>query len=375
MSRPSGSDTLLLPFDDFAARYRSPWTELWEATGSPPDLSPEWAECLLASRSAKRGHCRVAAWFEDGQLAGVWPVLIERERRQGLAVTVVRPLLGLFCLHQALLSRNAPAAAVERALAALNGGTSGWSVLEIDRLVENEAWFDAWCKLARQRGFATETGAGLAPPFLQIDGDWEQFLASKSANFRSNLKRKPRRLEAAGEVVCTFVATAGDMEPALAAITEIEQRSWKGTAGTAITSREWEQAFYHRLVHTFAPVGGVLITLLYLNQRPIAFDLSVMAASRAYCLKTSFDGEYGELAPGFALRAQLMRRMFDLGMKEYDFLGANERYKLEWSATTRVERSLVLFNHGWRAALLRRLRVLSSRLRPPQEARVATGET
>ncbi len=74
-------------------------------------------------------------------------------------------------------------------------------------------------------------------------------------------------------------------------------------------------------------------------------------------MKTSFDSTHADLSPGYVLRAELMQYMFDLGIREYDFLGANERYKLEWSQLTRKEFNLSLYNSGnWLQATLRAFR-------------------
>lgn len=209
---------------------------------------------------------------------------------------------------------------------------------------------------AKQVGAHTEEVVGLTPPYLQISGTWEDFLQSKSGNFRSNLKRKPRRLAQLGSLDLQFLTEPAQMPAFLDAMREIEESSWKSDAGSAITSRAWEWAFYRQLVQRLAPRGGLLCTLLSVDSRAAAYDLSVVAHGVASCLKTSFDSRWSEGSPGLVLRAALMERIFRDGFREYDFLGANERYKLEWSETVRVHSRVRIYNpHGARGWLLQRL--------------------
>jgi CelD/BcsL family acetyltransferase involved in cellulose biosynthesis len=234
--------------------------------------------------------------------------------------------------------------------------------MEIRRLPRGSAVSNALHAYAKQAGAHVEEVSGLTPPYLTITNTWEEFLQGKSGNFRSNLKRKPKRLAQLGSVELTFLAEPAQMPAFLDAMREIEESSWKSDAGSAITSRAWEWAFYRELVQRLAPRAGLLCTLLTVDGRAAAYDLSVLSPGVASCLKTSFDSRWSEGSPGLVLRAALMERVFRDGFREYDFLGANERYKLEWSETVRAHTQLRIYNpHGARGWLLQRFAKMRKR--------------
>src|SRR5690349_12927953 len=62
-------------------------------------------------------------------------------------------------------------------------------------------------------------------PYLPTTGDWDAYAGSRSTNFRSDLKRKRRRLEQAGAVTIERHRDPVDLKAGLLEAIEIERRS------------------------------------------------------------------------------------------------------------------------------------------------------
>lgn len=320
------------------------WERLVESVQSPPDLSPRWAQALVAAHRVRFDEVEVFRLSDEAGLHALVPLRLNAQNRLGLRVLTIEPLNSIFSLHLDLLTDLRKEVCIAALLDAVDARYGHWSAFDFRGLVIDDPVADALQGAAKARGCAFEIQSGDASPFLAICSSWNDFLSTKSANFRSNIKRKARRLLESGQHEVRFVCEVGEVMRALDDVHRIEDKSWKASAGTSITSRPWERDFYVELAKRFGRTAQLLVTLAVLDSTPVAFDLTLLGGGRAYCLKTSFDAEYAELSVGMVLRVELMKRMFESGVKEYDFLGKSERYKLEWSETVRRSQSMRLFN-------------------------------
>ena len=78
----------------------------------------------------------------------------------------------------------------------------------------------------------------------------------------------------------------------------------------------------------------------WLDGVAIAFHLNLIAAGVHYHVKGGYDPSYQQYSPGKVLHRLLLERAFGEGLSRYDFLGADEPYKLQWASEAR---ELVLF--------------------------------
>lgn len=240
VERPVEPSVQVFAYTDFVASYADAWRELVQRTRAPLDLGQDWADALIAGHSVDVANVRVIALLRGSELVAVLPVTVGTSKVWKLKVPIVEPLIELFAMHHGILASEPLAEVVPRLLAAMWAmqPTPVWT--EIRRLPSGSPAAEALHAYAQRSGAYTEVASGLTPPHLQITGTWEEYLQSKSGNFRSNLKRKPRRLAQLGAVDLRFLTEPAHMPEFLDAMREIEESSWKSDAGSAITSRAWE---------------------------------------------------------------------------------------------------------------------------------------
>ena len=178
------------------------------------------------------------------------------------------------------------------------------------------------------------------PPYLQTDGDREEYERVLDRRVLSESRRRRRRLSEEGEL--SFDSNNGreGLDALLEEGFRVEASGWKGEAGTAILSREETRRFYTEIARWSAERGWLRLAFLRLDGRAIAFQYLIEHGGVVSQLKGGFDEEYRKFAPGTLLVQEVIARAFDSEARRYEFLGADEPFKLEW-ATARHDRNLL----------------------------------
>jgi CelD/BcsL family acetyltransferase involved in cellulose biosynthesis len=88
------------------------------------------------------------------------------------------------------------------------------------------------------------------------------------------------------------------------------------------------------------------LAFLRLDGRPIAFHFTIEDGGSAYQLKGGYEPEFRELAPGQLLVQDMIRWAFARDLRTYEFLGADEAFKLDWTASLRERIALHAFPHS-----------------------------
>src|SRR4051812_7712608 len=273
-------------------------------------------------------------------------------------------------------------------LAPANDHSGDWDALAADEEARNAVWkvvagmgapvltLPAMHEAAAERvareilrpaGYRVVAERGPASPFLELPATYDELLAGKSGNFRSQLGRRRRALEREGELV--FRTARGDDD--LDAVFRVEAAGWKSEEGTAILSDSRTQRLYRSFARIAAERGWLRLHLLELDGRAIAADYSVVFAGGEFLLKTGFDEEWGRLSPGLVLRGEVLRQAIEDGLGYYDFLGGPDHYKLRWTDEARMRVTLRAFRGPrglgpflYRSRVRPALKAARSRLRP-----------
>lgn len=172
-------------------------------------------------------------------------------------------------------------------------------------------------------------------PFLRIDRSWSEYLQSRSAHFRRELKRKCKRIEKAGRLEFRKYVTLDQCAEALQDVFHVERNSWKQKSGTSFTAVPRTQEFYADLAIRCAQRGMLGIYTLRLNDEPIAHMYGIYWAKVYHALNASYCESYRDLSPGITLLNWCLRDAFDAHLEEFDFLGGESRWKDELASGIR----------------------------------------
>jgi CelD/BcsL family acetyltransferase involved in cellulose biosynthesis len=170
------------------------------------------------------------------------------------------------------------------------------------------------------------------PPYVDVSGDFDAYLAGLSRKHRKEAGRLRRKLEAEGELSFEFADGSERLDELLEEGFAIEGSGWKTEAGTAINSDPAARRFYTAVARWAAQHGWLRLAFLRIAGRAVAFDYCLDSGGSFYALKGGYDTDYRRLGPGTVLTYESIQRAFaDPGLRTYEFLGMADDYKLAWT--------------------------------------------
>lgn len=305
------------------------WDRLVTRVGASPFCTPGWFDAWW--RAFGEGRLEVFTLRRDGELIAVLP-LVERHGTLRALTNWHTPELEIPAVdspaRRALLRRVLKGARVSVQLGMLTAGSE-----------------DAhdFATLATELGQRVLARTIERSPFVELDGTYEDYERTLSQRRRSELRRRRRRLSEQGTLELA-VETGGErLATLLAEGFAIEGSGWKTERGTAILSRPDTHAFYRLVAAWAAARGSLRLAFLRLDGRPIAFHFTIEEGGSVYQLKGGYDPEFRELAPGQLLVQEMIRWAFARDLRTYEFLGADEAFKLDWTASMRERIALHAF--------------------------------
>lgn len=165
---------------------------------------------------------------------------------------------------------------------------------------------------------------------------WNDFMASRSSQMRSNIRRAHQRLNKEGGHV-EILTDAVDLERGLQAYLRVYATSWKVP--------EPFPEFLPAFARLCAQQGWLRLGIAWLGDVPVAAQLWTVSHGKASIFKVAYDEAYRSLSPGTALSAALMEHVMDKDRIEVvDFLTGDDEYKSRWMSLRQERWGLVAYN-------------------------------
>jgi CelD/BcsL family acetyltransferase involved in cellulose biosynthesis len=321
----------------------------WNSRPGPSDspfLRSEWFENWSSAFVTGRSRLEVAIWTRDGQVMAVLPTSSNRLTRGSLSNS-----------HSDvfdLISDGQP-----ETVSAVSAWLRHRPVTRLYRLDGSSSMIPVehdpgWQVVQRSEA-----------PYADLRGGIDGLRDGMGRNLKKNIGRLERRLSEVGELVYLDNAD-GELPDAVARCMELEAAGWKGANGTAMLSRPTSARFYHGLVELAREQSWLRLSCLLISGRLVACQLSLDYNGRRFLLKPAYDETMSDLSPGKVLQWKVMQAAIELGLASYEFGGDSERWKLEWSTTTRPRQTVLRFGSDGPGAMVGGpMRLLVSRRAAP----------
>jgi CelD/BcsL family acetyltransferase involved in cellulose biosynthesis len=304
-------------FDAVAAE----WDALADELGVWPDLRPGFLLSWWDAFDGGAPHILVA---RDGErLVGVLPLVAR-------GATLSSPT-NWESSRWGMLAASTDAA--DALAAALFAGRA--RRVHLGFIDAEEPWLEGLRRAASRARYRLATRPLLRSPYVGIDTDWEMFRRRVSGDRLRELGRRRRRLAERGEVTLDVRDGTEGLDALLEEGFALEGSGWKAGRGTSISAREDARRFYTGLARWAAGRGLLRLAFLRVGGRAVAFDYCLETEDTHFLVKTGFDVEHRRWAPGLLLRHDMLERAFALGLRTYEFLGADDPWKAEWATSTR----------------------------------------
>lgn len=304
--------------------FISDWEHLTERSGEPNPFFEPWYLLPSLRQVDAGGEAQVMAWFRQGRLAGLLPIL-RSTSYYGRRVPNVRSWLhpNAFC-GAPLIAAGLEEAFWRDLLAHLDRLPRQALLLHLPLLPEGGRANAALNRVLAGTGRGHYAAAQESRAMLIGDTSAEAYLAAAmSAKKRKELRRQHNRL--AEEGTLAFERLEGD--DGLAAWTaeflSLEAAGWKGEAGSALASAPATQALFTEALAGAAKAGRLERLALRLDGRAIAMLANFITPPGAFSFKTAFDEDYARFSPGMLLQ-----------LENLDLL---ERPEIEWADSCAAE--------------------------------------
>jgi CelD/BcsL family acetyltransferase involved in cellulose biosynthesis len=211
------------------------------------------------------------------------------------------------------------------------------------------------------------SGQWMAPPspYIALNCTHDELLKRLKGGYRYNLRKRHERLSKIGPVDVEVITQRERVRDAMQDGLRIEAAAWKGESGTAIASDASVTDFYIRLAERQADVNQLRLTFLKVRGKRISFNYILCSDNKLYGVKIGYDPEFHTYSPGNMLLNLILQDACPKGLSEYDFLGVDDEWKMDWTDTTRAHRWLFLFRNGIRSRMLHYLKFsLVPKLKP-----------
>lgn len=327
-------------------------------------LRPEWDALLIGlgdAASIFMSHGWYDCWWRHfssgaplnlitvrrrGELVGVAPLRLRRTLLHGLPVRCLDFPENWNSLHNDLLIGNDCREEVLEALVRfLDDNRSRWDVVSLRNIPEESENCVALVGLLERTKKPVLLRPSIASPFIEIDRDWDAFLAGRSSRVRKTLRNIQNTLQRAGSIEVVEITTWDGFLQVRQEVRQVARNSWTDELGDSLASPT-NTGFFDDLARTMAQLGRLSLWLLRLEGRGIAFEFHLRGCGKQHAMRASFDKEFGHLSPGAYLEMQILRNVFERQdrVRRFDFGGNSDPYKKRWSDQARPLVTLQLFN-------------------------------
>ena len=319
------------------------WTELTVARGSA-FTSPQWVRAW--ARADHAAPVIAAVRRDDGSLAGVMPMAVDRPKRGTLrfAGAALGDRFGPVCAPG---EEGAVAAA---ALAAIAASDVRPAMTILHRVDADSDWTDQVVAAApRKLTKIVQSPADLLY-IPAAETDWEGYLATRSSKFRQRVVRGLEKSLAKEHSYAVRESSGPDqLEADLDTLYRLHDlRHADDSSIAAGSDREVLRGFAHRA----ADAGWLRLRFLEIEGEPVAAFLGWHIGGSYGIYQSGFDPDWARFSVGMLLLVTTVRAGFEEEADEVDMLLGEEDYKQRFAAATRQVHTVTLVPSLSRARLL-----------------------
>jgi CelD/BcsL family acetyltransferase involved in cellulose biosynthesis len=331
-------------------RYREPWDRLAVALGQPY-CSPAWMLPWWRHAVTGTAELRAVVVRDGSELVGLAPYFVQIGRA-GLAEYRV---LGAGGAHRigplAQLGREAEVAeAIARTLARATPRPSSFLLEGTDAASPWPALIRAaWPGRVRPR---QRIGYRLTAPTLSLGSDdYARWFASRSSNFRQQMRRKGRQLATRGGQIRPATGQA-QLATDFDSMVRLHHLRWAARGGSGALDARVEAALREAASELRSEERFRLWTIA-VDGEPVCVQLFVVAGGQLAYWGGGFDPAWEDLQPAQLTILAAVEDAFARGERGIDFGGGDQRYKWRFADRDEPVAWVSLFPRNRRYALTR----------------------
>lgn len=178
---------------------------------------------------------------------------------------------------------------------------------------------------------------------------------------KSTMKRLrgyERQLMQTGTVRYETISGSGWTKQAFALLADIEKRSWVGRRGEEADAKflpRKARNYWKKAVRDPAIAGALSATIVYVDDKAIAFSFDLRSGDIQYSIASSYDEEMAVYRPGKIITYHQFQQALADGVRMIDLGAGDNGYKREMGALPQAEiHDYLVVRRPWLARFLRR---------------------
>ena len=203
-----------------------------------------------------------------------------------------------------------------------------WRTMDLTSVPDGSPTLQHIPRVYRSRGCEVTVETEDVVPGLDLPGTWDDYLGGLRRKDRHELRRKLRRLDAAGSYRVRL-STDETLEADAALFHEVMRESREEKRDFLGPERE---GFFRDIVERMQSAGFLRLLLLELDGEPIAAVLAFDYAGRRLLYNSGFRRASASLSAGFLLKALCVKDAIERRLTYFDFLRGAEPYKYHLGA-------------------------------------------
>lgn len=296
------------------------WRVLAEAQGNA-FLTPEWFTAWHRHYGRASSPMLVAVRDPQGSIAGLLPLA-----RVGRAVQFAGANLGDWFgpLARSGLELEVTAAAARTV------AQTGRRMLVLHNVDQGAAWVSA-LQEAWPRPLIRRRLQSAVLPYAPLTGTWDDFLATRSRNFRSQIGRKERNLRRLHGLSYRMGNDPARLDADMEIFFRLHRARWnKDVRGSSLAS-DRARAHHSDFAAMALDRGWLRLWFLVAEGREVAAWYGWRIGHRYCYFNAGWDPAWADTSVGLVLLAHTVRTAIEEGAQEYSLLLGDEAYKARFA--------------------------------------------
>jgi len=233
-----------------------------------------------------------------------------------------------------------------RAILASLAAVGDWDVLNITDMREDSRIAALILDAAPEIGLEARTKGCATCPYILLPGSWEEFLAGLSKNTRYNVKRRIRNLERDFIVKFHLWNEQETVPAAMERLALLHTNRWaeRGTSRSFVSDEYC--SFHQSVASDFAKKEWLHLSCLELNGEIVGMYYDYLYNDKVFYYQAGFDPAFSKYSPGLVLRAYVIRKGIEDGVREIDLLKGAYNFKYIWTARSRSTITVSVGRHN-----------------------------
>lgn len=218
----------------------------------------------------------------------------------------------------------------------------GWPdvhTIDLKSMPADSPTLPAFKRAAEARKWRPEDSLEDVAPGVTLPDSFDAYVGGLDKKDRHELRRKLRRLNAAGTITQDDYRSPAEVGAAFDDFVRLVRLS-SPEKDAFLTGERVE--FMREATVALARRGMASLRMLSLDGTRVATSLSFRLRDRSYGYNSGYDPEYRQLAVGLLNHALGLERAIGEGVKYFDFMRGNEHYKYDLGAQDREIRHVVI---------------------------------